>query len=285
MLQNKIIFILASFLAVGVAILGCLFYDSCKEAGNGNWKYCLNHSFFGKFASLNQAEEVAKEKQANNPFPAAGVPIDSSENSSLPITANPEGFQVPLDVRKSANDGGNSNGGDDKISPEFLDTSKWKTYENRKYGYSFKYPAEYNYSPCDNASPCKIGQAYEKDGGDAAWLRSDTNNRGWPYIIVLHYDSESFTLPKNTKLLDWLKQKFGQPSSELFKDYNIEIPTSKGDPKKAMKVSIPQTPQAYAREEVYFERGNKIFQIQMLDSNNTPAQEFYNVWLITFQLE
>lgn len=261
MWKEKTIFLLVALLIVAVAILSYLFFETYTE--------------------------IKKEKQTDTNIESnvpAGteIPLNKIGENPLPVTIDPTGVQIPLEAEKPSTEG---NKEQNKLKPELSDTSQWKTYTNKKYGYSFKYPKEYDYSNCDETNPCKYGQVYEKDGGDAAWLNGVTNDQGWPYIIVVHYDNESYTLPSKTKFFDWLQQKMGWTKDNAPKDFNSSILTAKGDPKKAMRVSVPQTPQAHAREEIYFEENGKIFQIQFMDSNNTSAQEFYNNWLKTFSLE
>lgn len=235
------------------------------------------------------SEEAGKDKSN---FPSEGVPLLRSEEKPLPVTDDSGDSNFFVDIEKpeiskkedESNQEKNQNQDQNQDTAKFSDVSDWKTYSNKKYKYSFRYPKEFDFGPCDKNNPCQYGQVYEKDGGDTAWVSGDTSNRGWPYIIITHYDNESFTLPKNTKFFDWLKQKFGWSKENTPKDFNFELATAKGDPKKAMRIGVPQTPQAYAREEIYFEGGGKIFQIQLLDSNKTSAQEFYGIWLKTFIL-
>lgn len=265
--MNKIIAVLASFLIVAIAILGYVFYDSFKDI-YGGWEGFISKQ---KGANANQ----------NAVIPAGTeIPLDSVGQAQT-STKNPQGGEIPFNTDKPQTNKNNDNSSGQNIS---LDTSTWKTYTNKKYNYSFKYPTEYDYSSCDNTNPCRTGQVYEKDGGDAAWLNGAVNNRGWPYIIISHYDNDSYTLPEKTKFWDWLQKKAGWSKDNAPKDYNTSITTVKGDPKEAMRLSIPATPQAYARDEIYFEVKGKIFQIQLMNPSDSPAQEFYNTWLKTFVL-
>lgn len=203
-----------------------------------------------------------------------GIPIDTGQSVIQP---GPSGKQSP-ENQKLTEEQVNQNG-------DFLDTSKWKSYYNGKYGYSFKFPKEFDYSHCDDNNPCKYGQAYEKDGGDVAWVMGNLTDKGWPNIVVTHIDNESFTLPKDKSLIEWVREKFGITDVNKLPDYNVELSTKKGKKKKAVKVSIPQSPQAYAREEIYFENSKKIFQIQLIDSNKDQARKIYDAWLETFLAE
>lgn len=264
---NKIIPVLAGVLITILAVLGYLFYNSLKDV-KGDWRKIFSQ----------QTTEIT-DKKSNVP-PGTEIPLNRTGPDSIPIATYPQNSGTNNDANPlpSPEMGNNENQG----KPVSIETADWKTYTNKKYNYSFKYPKEYDYSSCDKDNPCKYGQVYEKDGGDLAWLNGATNNQNWPFINVIHYDNESYTLPDKVKFFDWLQQKMGWTKDKGPKDFNLTLTTSKGDPKKAMRVSVPQTPQGYAREEIYYENNNKIFQIQFIDTNKPAAQEFYNSWLSKF---
>jgi len=277
MLDNKIIAIFAIVLIVSIIILTFLFYENFRDV--------YSHHF------NNNAQTSSNER--NEPVVPAGteIPLVTPQRDPLPISNSSEGGQISLGTIGSTNAPGapanknqpNENNNNQAAPPTIsMDPASWKTYTNKKYNYSFKYPQEFDYGPCDKTSPCRFGQVHEKDGGDSAWLNGALSNQGWPFIIITHYDNESYTLPKNVKFFDWLTQKMGWTKDNAPKDFNLSIPTTKGDPKKAMKVTVPQTPQAYARDEIYYEENSKIFEIQLMAPNYEAAQKFYATWLGTF---
>lgn len=284
-MRNKIIISVSSVLLVVLGFMAFLFYDTFKDV-YGSWD-----GFKKKQTGVTESNEVSTRATASpaaSPSPSGGegIPLVDNNLHSMPLTQNPQqGNQIPVgssgQQANSAKPSGD-NAGNAPVSIS-MDTSKWKTYVNKKYHYSFKYPQEYDYSACDNANPCKIGQVFEKDGGDSAWLNGATNNQGWPYAMISH--SESDTLPPKTKFFDWLQQKLGWSKENAPKDFNFSILAKKGDPKKAMRASVPQSPQGYAREEIFFENDGKIFQIQLVDTNKPGAQEFYNTWLKTIIID
>jgi len=272
MSSKNILLVAATVILVIISFLSYQLYD-------------LYFNQYGYHLSLTKEEKPIDDigNKISNPTGSA-LPIDMANSKPLPVVTDPSGIQIPLSSPKAGQPDKNNNNNDQPGS-DFSDTANWKTYTNKKYHYSFKYPQEYDYSPCDEKNPCKYGQVYEKDGGDETWLNGATKSQGWPYINIMHYDNESYTLPEKTKFYDWLQQKLGWSKDNAPKDFNHSIATEKGDPKKAMRVNIPQTPQAYARDEIYFEVNGKIFQIQLSDSNKVPAQEFYSLWLKTFRME
>jgi len=266
MLKDKFITVAVTLLIVAIAVLGYLFFDSAKE---------IYYSRTGnKDASLNNVTVPAGTQ----------LPLVEPGQDNLPVTTNPQGGPIPID--SGTNRGGEA--GNDKKEPASIpgistDPASWKAYVNNKYGYSFKYPANFDFRECTSESPCKFGQVLEKDGGDLAYIAAQTQQRGWPYVTVAHYNNDSFTLPKDQKLIDWAKAKF--QGENVPQDYNYTIKAAKGDAKKAIRISFPQTPQAHAREEIYFALGNNIFQIQLVDTNKSESWSFYNPWLDSFILE
>lgn len=237
-----------------------------------------------KSAIIGAINPESRQGETNSAGSGGGTSISGA---SLPVTEQPNDSsapinpgQIPLGLENNQSGGQKS---DAQQAAVPLDASKWNTYRNKKYQYSFKYPTEFDYRECSGENPCKFGQIFEKDGGDLAYISAQTKERSWPYITVAHYDNENLTLAKDQKLIDWIKSKF--QGSSVPKDYNYEIKAAKGDPKKAIRIDFPQTPQAHSKEEIYFAIGNNIFQIQMLDTNKSEAWAFYNPWLESFILE
>ncbi|MBM3256080.1 MAG: hypothetical protein FJZ04_01245 [Candidatus Moranbacteria bacterium] len=227
-----------------------------------------------KITEDGESDEDKKTATGQSVNGTSPLPVtDTPEESSSPTAVG----QIPIDF---SNNQPKSNQQNMALKDISLDTDTWRTYANKKYGYSFKFPGEFDNRECKNENPCKFGQVYEKDGGNLVWITAQSDGRGWPYVTVAHYDNANLTLAKKQKLIDWFKAKFQGES--VPQDYNYEIRTLKGDPKKAVKISFPQTPQSYAKEEIYFADGGNVFQIQLLDTNKSEAWEFYNRWLESF---
>ena len=159
-------------------------------------------------------------------------------------------------------------------------TANWKTYTNTKYGYSFKYPADYEYAPCTQ-KPCK-NFVYDKLPGypekDYVLLEGDISEKGWPNITVSHLSSSFYNPPQGIDLISWLKQK--SPQKEYVPDtINYEIGGV-----EAVKVEVPASPQAYGSWLIYFIKDNKLFEIELLDPATNEAKDFYNLFLNNFQV-
>ena len=152
----------------------------------------------------------------------------------------------------------------------------WNTYTNEKHQYSFKYPPEYNFGPCVS-KPCGSFVNEEKEG-DYVILSGDISVKGWPHIGISHYDTDFYNPPAGTDLVTWLQDN--SPVSEYVPDAaNFEI---YGMP--AVKVYIPGSPQAYSSNEIYFIKNEKLFAVSMNDVDSPEAQDFYNLFLSTFEL-
>jgi len=169
-----------------------------------------------------------------------------------------------------------------KTATPAVDTSDWKSYTNDKYGYSFRYPADYTVGNCPK--PCK-GQVNTLEGGDNTFMSGDTSEKGWPSISITHYDTDFYNIPENQSLLDHLKEKaFGDTKDNMVDDYNIKLTKQDGSETDGIKISVPASPQAYSRWEIYYAVDQKMFQIVMLDVKTSDAQNFYNAWLKEFRI-
>ena len=258
-------------------VLYSSFYQKTENEKFELWKKVQEELNKNENQNQNQSQSQSESEESSSAHSAgegSGLPISSGDGESL-------GVPIDLGGAATASNGERKQFSRNSIS---LNTKEWKSYKNSKYNYSFKYPQEFDFSDCSEKNPCKFGQVFEKDEGKTAWLSGDIQDKGWPFIIISTADDELHNLPKKKKLLDWLKEKFTGISSFLPQDYNTEIPSSRGKKKKAVMVNIPQSPQAYARTEIYFEIDNKIFEMQLIDSNKPEAKKFYDTWLSTFLL-
>jgi len=169
-----------------------------------------------------------------------------------------------------------------KTATPAVDTSDWKTYTNDKYGYSFKYPANYTVGDCPK--PCQ-GQVNALEGGNNTFMNGDISEKGWPAVTITHYDTDFYNIPEGQSLLDHLKDKAtGDTKDNMVDDYNIKLTKQDGSKVDGIKISIPASPQAYSRWEIYYAVDQNMFEIQMLDVKTSDAQNFYNAWLKEFRI-
>lgn len=270
--------------------------------------------FIGVFASLltfvfiryqkNRAQKVELEKEIS-------MLRNKVEEEKEKITSrneiNPENNAVPIDLNKepklnvgdesspivlgiyggeeSDNKIKNINSSNEERPINILDVSKWKLYSNNKYKYSFFHPEPFHIGDCSDQSLCKYGQVYEKDNGRSVSVAGINQNQLWSNILITHPEAPEYILPKDKKLIDWMKEKFsGSGLQSIPKDYNFEFKSQKGDPKKAIKITASDS-QNGSRYEIFLEIDNKIIQIIMPGAGNKAAKEFYDKWLDKFKVE
>jgi len=160
-------------------------------------------------------------------------------------------------------------------------TKDWKKYTNEKYGYSFLYPPDYRFGPCQER-PCgkfvydKISKDTEKD---YVLIEDTTSKEGWPKISITHYDTSFYNPPKGVNVLDWVRENV-PPEYKIPKDINLKIG---GTP--AVKVIVPKTPDSSSSWFVYFIKDEKLFQIEMVNPESKGAQDFYNLFLSSLKFE
>ena len=158
---------------------------------------------------------------------------------------------------------------------EIKGNEDWKTYINEKYNYSFDYPKEYTFGPC-NTKPCNPFINEEKEG-DYVILQGDVSNNGWPNMEVSHYETEFYNPPNGADIIEWLKDK--SPVKEnIPNEINFEIGGI-----DAIKAEIPKSAQSYSLWEIYFIKNNDLFNISMTDVETLEAQIFYNLILSSFE--
>ncbi len=101
-------------------------------------------------------------------------------------------------------------------------------------------------------------------------------------IDISHHDTEFYNPTEGKDLYTWLTEKAFGDTKENLPAGTTKITTGSGQ-LEVVKVSVPKSPQAYSRWEIYFIKDNKMFMIQMLDVDTAAAKEFYNMWLTGFK--
>ncbi len=252
----------------------------------------------------------------NNPT-EAGIPLDVDRASSINMNpgggdmSSASGQQMPQQPGQQppTNPMGEPAAASQPSSPvtkiedtDALNKNKWKTYNNDKYKYSFKYPREFNSGECSSdPEPCKLGKIIESEGGNNVDLSSTFEGQTWPKITITHSESEEYNLPADKNLIDWVKEKFTSVASSLPKNYNITIKSKSGNPEKGLKVKIddPSTEPAAnlnsndnSKEdkkenyhyEVFVEKSGKIFKFNLQGIDGQKAKDFYDDWLDEIKL-
>ncbi len=314
--KNKVFFFAALTVLFFIAVIltGWLFY----------LKYQKNET---NRIQLEEEISLLKEKLNSQSKEGYGIGIEGGVGSGLQPTDSPNSISVPMNTQPiNMNNGMSpaSNGGSFGPSEPTMDGSSasqasatateagssptespktkieetnalkvetWKTYENKKYKYSFKYPSEFNIGECSTETePCKLGKIVESDGGNTVDMSSSFDGQTWPRITLTHLESEEYNLPADKKLIDWVKEKFPAVATEMPKSYNINIKSKNGGSEKGLKVKIKDsvgspspdsnnTEQENYHYEVFVEKGSKIFKINLQGINGQTAKDFYDDWL------
>ncbi len=292
-----IVFLLgiALFILGGVYFLKNEFEKQALQNQLENLKYQVEDKLTNNNSDKNSLAGSIPPSKTNNGNQPAEIPLNPGSSASslqgLGGSAMPNGAPSAGQDGATSQSGQPSNQSQSQPQPEAtpptepvsfdMDVKKWKTYNNKKYGYSFKYPSEFDSRECTNEDPCLKGQAFEKEDGNIGFLAAGKNNQqGWPVINVTCQDNESYKLPKDQKLATWVKTKF--PNTTVPKNYNYQVSSSNGNPKKALKF----LDSAGNKDEVYFIlKDDKVMEIQLMGIDKEGAKNFYDVWLKTFNLK
>lgn len=160
------------------------------------------------------------------------------------------------------------------------DTSLWKTYKNKKYGYSFCYDSSFKITnSCKNTSCIS-----EQQGGDFVMLQGDISEKGWPLIEITHYATEAYNPPAGANETEWIKEKFPETAKCFPSSANIYFTREEGHLLGGFNLYFPKSPQTYSRREIFYSYKGELFQIMMLDVNDAQARQFYNNWLSAFHI-
>ncbi|MDO8513250.1 MAG: hypothetical protein Q7S37_02000 [bacterium] len=158
-------------------------------------------------------------------------------------------------------------------------TASWKTYNNTKYSYGFKYPADYVLTNNCKSTSCLS----EQQGGDSVALMGDLSAKGWPNIEIAHYDTEFYNPPVGTDLMKWIPQYFPSYTAYMPKEWTY-MTRDDGHLVGIIDLTVPKSPQAYSSRQIYYIWDNKLFSITMTDVDSAAAAEFYKNWFGTFNV-
>jgi hypothetical protein len=166
----------------------------------------------------------------------------------------------------------------------------WKTYENKKFGYSFEYPAHCNIGPLPGE--CKQNPPEELSEDCLCFLNGEDPNNVYlqtfqgdqsqgltlSSISIRHSEtSPAFNPPPDADLVTWVEKNFSQMYIGTPEKANIEI-----DGIPALLISVPPTPSSYSYQDVLFINHDRLFLITMSNFYNKENQALYNHMLSTF---
>ena len=205
--------------------------------------------------------------------------------------SNPFSVSIPVKFSYESGLGSNSKfvygqcGYDPKDDPilgdcgKDCDTADWKIYKNKKYGYSFRYDPTFTLAINCKNSNC----VSEEQGGDVVMLQGNLSEVGWPMITISHHPNEYYNPPTDIPASEWIMEKFPWIRDCSPPEENIYFKDKDGKMFGGENIYFPRSPQAYSRREIYYMRNNKLFQIIMLDVDESQARQFYDTWLSTFR--
>jgi hypothetical protein len=190
------------------------------------------------------------------------------------------------------------------------ETADWKIYENKKYGYSFKYPKDCFYGPmpkyCKQKPPeerqaeclCFLDDGNQNSIDDKVTDRTviqsflsgkskfSKDNFTLATFSIFHSDSSFHNPPANTDLIEWLKKNFSESHKNMPSELHRNVPDKpnvKIGEIDAVKIYTPFSGQAYSAENIYFIRNGKLLNIDMLDVDNVENRKLYDQILSTFK--
>jgi hypothetical protein len=169
------------------------------------------------------------------------------------------------------------------------ETANWKVYENKKYGYSFKYPKDCFYGPMPKY--CKQKPPEERpaeclcfldgENQDSVFIQSlikDKDKFALATFSISHPDSSYYDTSADTDLIEWLKKNF----SELHKNIP-DKPNMKIGRIDAVKIYTPFSGQAGSAEDIYFIKNGKLLSIHIIEVDNVENRKLYDQILSTFK--
>lgn len=164
---------------------------------------------------------------------------------------------------------------------EDCNTDNWKIFTSKKYGYSFRYPADYALSnDCKNDSCVSV-----EENGDSVYMSGEHVVGDWPILYVRHLQNEHYNPPAQADIPGWIQKKFSWTEKCFPDTENIYLPVKDGQMLGGFNIYFPRSPQAHSRREIFYEYKGKIFQIEMIDVDSPQARQFYNIWLSAFSVE
>lgn len=167
-------------------------------------------------------------------------------------------------------------------------TSGWPIFQNQKYGYVFKHPADCFLGPrpdyCLQKPPeerlldclCFLNNQ-DPNRIFLQTLTGPKNNLTNANFSIIHLDIKEYNPPAGTELAVWLKKNL--PQLENIPDQpNLMVA---GLP--AVRVYTPAAGTALSQEDIFLIKGDKLFQFYLLNVDAIQNKELYYQLLATFK--
>ncbi|MBT6690992.1 hypothetical protein HOB10_01510 [Candidatus Parcubacteria bacterium] len=138
-----------------------------------------------------------------------------------------------------------------------IDSIDWKTYSNDVHAYSVEYPGICNAFAADN---------------NVQFTGELNNDDHWPSISVIHYNSQYYRPAADTDVNEWVKQF---PGFTKGGDISIAgLPT--------VHFVQERTANVFAGDYYYFIKGDQLFSIRILHTDDRVDWNLYNRFLNSF---
>jgi type II secretory pathway component PulM len=131
--------------------------------------------------------------------------------------------------------------------------------------------------------PCTAKQAHFLDGENPDQVgfnafTVDADQLSLATFSIAHYDTQMFNPPAGVDLVEWLQESLANHGLKIPGAPNTAIG---GIP--AIRIDIPQFPQAFSCSWIYYIKEDLLFQISMIDIDNLQNKALYEKLLSTIE--
>jgi len=168
------------------------------------------------------------------------------------------------------------------LEKEIDETENWQVYTNEKYGYSLKYPTDCLYGPlpgyCKQSPPeerpreclCYFNAEDPNSVSLGTFTGTKSDLTGASFVIFHSIYVDYYSPPAGTDLVEWVKENFSY-YEDIPDEINMEI-----DGIPAVKVYTPFSGMAWSQDDFFFIRDSILFQISILDVDNSDNRKLYD---------